>query len=139
MFTWLVILCCHLVCGNGKTKSPCKFYAGKRDLKMEKIRSTNDAWKGFLKTWDWWNSQSFQGIALGPTREACNLPYDPNPPPPHLPVAMANKLTHVGLWPSYGHKTWSFMNNGGHQKCLDEATLESKSGLLGTHIEEHKV
>ena len=26
-------------------------------------------------------------------------------PPPHLPVAMANKLTHVGLWPSYGHKT----------------------------------
>ena len=27
-------------------------------------------------------AKASRGIALGPTREACNLPYDPNPPPP---------------------------------------------------------
>ena len=45
MFTWLAIWCCHLICGGGKTKSPCKFYAGKNDLKKEKTRSLNDVWK----------------------------------------------------------------------------------------------
>ena len=29
-------------------------------LKKENIRPPNDAWKGYLKTWDRWKSQSFQ-------------------------------------------------------------------------------
>ena len=37
----------------------------KRDLKMEKIRSPNDALKGYLKMCDQWNSQIFQGISTG--------------------------------------------------------------------------
>ena len=31
----------------------------KRFLQKEDIRSPNDAWKDYLKTWNWWNSQSF--------------------------------------------------------------------------------
>ena len=36
----------------------------KRDLKKKKIRSPNDAWKEYLKTWDHWNSQRFQRLSL---------------------------------------------------------------------------
>ena len=39
-----------LVCGCGDTKSPSKSYEGKGVLKKEKIRSPNDALKGYLKT-----------------------------------------------------------------------------------------
>ena len=53
MFTRSAILCCHLVCGGGEMKSPCKSYADKKKPKKEKIRSPNDAWKGYLKTWGW--------------------------------------------------------------------------------------
>ena len=66
--------------------------AGKKRPKKEKIRSLNDAWKGYLKTWGWWNSQSFQGHCLGPHKGGLQHPYEP-------PVAMFNMLTHVRLWP----------------------------------------
>ena len=56
MFTRPAILCCHLVCGGGEMKSPCKSYADKKKPKKEKIRSPNDAWKGYLKTWGTWTS-----------------------------------------------------------------------------------
>ena len=46
------ILCCDLVCGGGETKSPCKSYADKKTTKNGKYY-LNDAWKGYLKTWDW--------------------------------------------------------------------------------------
>ena len=32
----------------------------KKDLKKEKKMSPKDAWQGYLKTWDQWNSQNFQ-------------------------------------------------------------------------------
>ena len=60
MFTGLAILCCHLVRSGGETKPLCKPYAGKKRPKKGKIRSPNGAWKGYLKTWDWSNSQSSQ-------------------------------------------------------------------------------
>ena len=41
------VLCCHLVC-RGQSHHTSLTQA-KRDLKMEKIRSLNDAWKGYLK------------------------------------------------------------------------------------------
>ena len=56
----------------------------KRDLKMEKIRSANDAWKDYSKL--------HGALPLDPTREAYSVLYDP-------PVAMTNVLTRVGLWP----------------------------------------
>ena len=51
IFTGLAILCYHLVCGCGETKPPYLMEV-QRVLKMEKIRSPNDVWKGYLKTWD---------------------------------------------------------------------------------------
>ena len=66
----------------------------KRDLKMEKIRSPNDVWKGYLKTWDWWNSQSFQKHCPWTSQGgAYSIPCEP-------PVAMANVLIDIGLWPT---------------------------------------
>ena len=58
-FSKKIVICSHdlpfcvaIKCGGQKTKSPRKYYAEKRDLKQEKIRSLNDAWKDDLKTWD---------------------------------------------------------------------------------------
>ena len=34
----------------------------KRDLEKEKVRSPNNAWKSYFKTWDQWKSQSFLGL-----------------------------------------------------------------------------
>ena len=45
-------------------------YKKKKDLRIKKIRSLNDAWNGYLVTW---------GL--------------------EAPVAKVNMLTHVGLWP----------------------------------------
>ena len=96
MFTWLPILCCHLVlslmCVGGETKSPCKSYAGKKRPKEEKIRSPNDAWKGYFKTWDWWNSQRYQGHCPWTPQGGLTAPHM-NPP-----AASANVLTYIGLW-----------------------------------------
>ena len=36
MFTWLAILCCHLLCGCGEKKSQCKSYEGKESSKKGK-------------------------------------------------------------------------------------------------------
>ena len=65
----------------------------KRDLKMGKSKSSDDAWKDYLKTWDGWNSQSFQGYSPGPNKVGLTAP------PYELPVAMANMLALIGLWP----------------------------------------
>ena len=43
IYSMLDILCGHLVCGCGKTKSPASLTMTKRVLKKEKIRSPNDA------------------------------------------------------------------------------------------------
>ena len=41
---------CHIVCGGGETKPPCKFYTGKKRPKKGKDQVTNDEWKSYLKT-----------------------------------------------------------------------------------------
>ena len=64
----------------------------KRVLKKEKIRSPNDAWKGYLKTWD----QTTQG---GFTR--------PNMNPP----AARGQCTDTSWIVAYGHNTQSFMKS----------------------------
>ena len=69
----------------GRRSHHASFTQAKRDLKMEKSRSTNDAWKGFLKTWDWWNSQSFQGHCSWPHKGGLHPPLWPPPPPPTPP------------------------------------------------------
>ena len=62
----------------------------KRDVKMETIRSPNDAWKGYLKTWDRWNSQSIQNhCPWTPQGGVYSAPYEP-------PVAMVNVLRTLG-------------------------------------------
>ena len=82
MFTWLAILYCHLVCNGRKRSRHASLTQAKRDLKKEKIWSLNDVWKGYLKTWDRSNSQSFHH--KGDSHE--------------LPAARANVLRYVGLW-----------------------------------------
>ena len=44
-------------------------------LKKAKIGSSNDAWKGYLKTWNQWNSQSFQGNCLWTLQEGFTAPH----------------------------------------------------------------
>ena len=78
----------------------------KRNLKKEKILWPNDAWKRCLKTWDWWNYQSFQAISPEPHKEGLQCP---------IRISSCN-----------GHKTQSFMKNGGQQKFLDKALLFTK-------------
>ena len=83
MFTWLAILHCHLVCVCGKS------YEGEKISKKENIRSPNDAWKGYLKSWNWWNSQSFQ--------RHCPLTPQGGFTPPHMNLQLQGVLvlTHV--------------------------------------------
>ena len=89
---WLINT--RLVCGVGDMKSQCKSYEGKKTPKNGKDLVAEWCMEGYLKTWDWWNSQSFQGIASWTPQGGAyySIPYEP-------PVAMSNMLTHVELWP----------------------------------------
>ena len=116
MFTWLAILCCHLVCGGGEAKSPCKSYA---DLKKEKIRSPNDSWKGYLKTWDWWNNQSFQVHCLWTPQGELTAPH-------MNPQLQGPMCWHMWVM-TYIHKTQSFMKNRSQQKCLAKALKKTNT------------
>ena len=63
------------------------------DNSKESFWLLDDAWKGYLKTWDQWNSQSFHGaLPLETTRR----PYSPSTEPP---AARVNILMYVWLWP----------------------------------------
>ena len=66
----------------GRRSHHASLTKAKRVLKKENIRSPNDAWKGYLKTWD----QTPQG---GFTRPNMNPPQQQG----------ANVLIQVGLWP----------------------------------------
>ena len=105
MFTWLAILCCHLVCGGGRRSRHASLTQAERDPKKEKIRSPNDAWEGYLKTWDCWNSQSSQGLR-----------------PPWTP-SCKGQCADARCVMAYDHKTQSFMKSRGQQKCLDKTLL----------------
>ena len=64
----------------------------KRDLKMGKIRSPNDAWTVIEKRGIGEIAKFSREIAPGPHNGGLTVPHM-NPP-----VAMANVLMHVGLW-----------------------------------------
>ena len=75
---WNVHMTCHFVLPFS-VWGHASLLQAKRDLRKEKIRSSNDAWKSYLKTWDWWNSESFQG----------HCPWNP--------AARVIVLTYIGL------------------------------------------
>ena len=86
-------------------------------LKKKRIRSPNDAWKGYLKTWDRWNSQSFQWhFALNPTSGVYSAPYE-------HPASRVQRADAPRWVMAYGHKAQSFMKKGGQQKCLNKALM----------------
>ena len=74
--------------------------------------SPNNAGKGYLKTWDWWNNESFQR-------------YCPCTPEGGLTGPHTNfKLQELTCWcayvMAYGHKTQSLWKNS-QQKCFIKA------------------
>ena len=77
--SFCVAILCVVV---GRWRHDASLTEAKRDLKMEKIRSPNDGWKGYLKTWDKWNSQG------GAYRRTYSTPLNP-------PVARVNVLLNV--------------------------------------------
>ena len=76
-----------------------------------------DAWKGYLKTWDWWNSQSFQRYCLwNPQGGLQHHIWTPSCNDQHADACRVM---------AYSHKTQTFMENKGQQKCLDKALVIS--------------
>ena len=115
---WYVHMTCHfgcrLVCGGGEMKSPWKFYTDKKTTINGKDYR-NDAWKGYVKTWDYYGEivKDSRCTAPGPQRGGLT------------PCGMNPQLQWPTCWHTLGyglngHKTQSFMKNGGQQKCLDK-------------------
>ena len=67
-------------------------------------------YEGQLKTWDWWNRQSFQGHCPWTPKGGFTAPH------------MNSQLQRPACWCmlGYGHKTQSFMKNRDQQKFLDK-------------------
>ena len=113
MFTWLAILCCHLVCGCGETKSLCKSYEGKKSSKKGKrlghqMMHGKAMWKPRIGK----IARLPGALPLNLTRRAYSTQYEP-------PVARGQRAD--ARWVMvYSHKTQSFMKSGGQQKCLDK-------------------
>ena len=128
---WYWHTTCHFVLPFsvvvGRWSHHANLTQAKRDLNKEKIRSPNDAWKGYLKTWDWLYSKSFQG----------QCPWSPQGGDLQGTIWTPNckgQRADVHWVMAYGHKTQSFLKNGGQQKCLDKAPhryiLQIKESLL---------
>ena len=81
---------------------------------MEKIRSPNDAWIVIEKRGIGEIAKSSRGIAPGPHNGGLTVPHM-NPPSGH------GQSVDVRWVMVYGHKTESFIKNGGQQKCLGRA------------------
>ena len=114
IFTWLAILCCHLVCGGGEMESHASLKQAKRDLKMGKNMPPNDVWNlGYLKFWDQWIDQSFQGHCSWTPQGG--LQRSIWTPKCNGQCADAHWVLACNL------KTQFFTKNGGQQKCLDKA------------------
>ena len=60
-------------------------------------------------------------LCLDPIRAVYSTPYEP--------PAARGQCAGARWVMVYGHKTQSFMKNGGHQKCLDKALFE----IIGFH------
>ena len=111
---WYVHITCHFALPFsvvvGRRSHRASLTQAKRDLKMENIRSLNDAWKDYLKTWDRWNSQRFQG---------------------HCPVGCLQRprWTLQLQWPTYwhtlgyGHETQSFISKSAWLKPWSSASI----------------
>ena len=80
---------------------------------VKEIMWQNDAWKGYLKTWDRWNSQSFQGLCPWSLQERLTVPTSAQ--------SCKGQCSDTRWVMAYDHKTQSFMKNSGQQKCLDKA------------------
>ena len=89
----------------------------KRDLKMEKTRSLNDARKDYLKTRDRWNGHSFRrSTAPDPTREGRGQ-FTASHVYPQMQWSTCCCTLGYSLWP------WNSIlhQKRGQQKCLDKA------------------
>ena len=107
-------MCYHLVCGGGETKSQYKFYAGKK--KPKKRKGLGHQMMHGKTIWKSENGEIAKPpgvLPLNPSMEAYSAPYKP----PNCKGQCVD-----ARWVSaYGHKTQSFMKNGGQQKHLDKA------------------
>ena len=77
-------MCCHLVCGCGETKSPCKSYAGKKRPKKGKHNG----------------HQIMHGTAIWKPRISKIAKASRGSAPYEHSAARANMVTFVGLWPT---------------------------------------
>ena len=80
---------------------------------VKEIMWQNDAWKGNLKTWDRWNSQSFQGLCPWSLEGRLTVPTSTQ--------SCKGQCSDTCWVMVYDHKTQPFMKNSGQQKCLDKA------------------
>ena len=110
IYSRFAILCCHLVCGCGETKSPCKFYKGKKSSKKGKREITK--WS-MERLFEKLGSVKFPKLPGASTRGVCSTPYE-------LPAAKGQHADAHWVM-TYGYKTQSFMKNGGQEKYLDKA------------------
>ena len=121
MFTWLAILCYHLVCGDRETKSLCKSYADKKENYKRKrlgqrMINIKSIWKpGFGKI-----AKASRGIAPGSHKGGLQRPI--------WKISCKGQRADVRWVMAHEHKTQSFMKNGDQQKYLDKALLELATG-----------
>ena len=78
----------------GRQNHHASLKQAKKDLIKEKIRSPNDVWKGYLKTWDRWNKAS-RGTVLRPHKGAGGLQR-----PIWIHSFKGQRAEVLGLWPT---------------------------------------
>ena len=110
--TWLAILCFHLLCDCGETKSPCK---SKRDIKKKRLRYQMIHGKAIWKPGISETAKTSWDIVPGPHKWGLHRPIS-------IPSCTGQRADTRWVM-AYSHKTQSFMKNGGQQKCLDKALL----------------
>ena len=74
--------------------------------------SPNNAGKGYLKTWDWWNNESFQRY--------CPWTPEGGLTGPHMNFKLQELTCWCAYVMAYGHKTQSLWKNS-QQKCFVKA------------------
>ena len=110
MFTWFSILHYHLVYSCGKTESPCKSYELEKGFYKQK-RLVDQMMHGKVIWKPGEIGKASKGIAPEPRSKGGG-----GVTAPHI-----NPQLHARWAMAYDHKTQSFMENGGQQKCLDKS------------------
>ena len=116
-----IVICSHMTCHfvlpfcvwGWEDKVTMHVLRRQKRPENKKIRSPSDARKDYLKTWDRWNSQSFQKHFLWTLEGGLTAP--------HMNPQLQGPTCWHTLGYGYRHKTQSFMKNGGQRKCLDKA------------------